>query len=86
MSGHRRPLYVPVRCPADGIVVPQTARLPQGSRIGLAFTSPAILAAACPPGQRWIRLSETVLRALLAPLGVTHIECDSDGEFVAEEP
>jgi hypothetical protein len=43
---------------------------------GLAFTSEAAPRAALGAGQPWIRLSEPVLRELLAPLGVHQIRLD----------
>lgn len=72
----RIPLYVPVRQTACGVLTPQVARLPEGPRTGLAFTSRHVLAAACRPGQPWIRLSEDALRDLLSPLGITRIQVD----------
>lgn len=76
MDAAHQPLFIPVRDSGDGMVAPQIARLPEGPRTGIAFTSATALAQACRPGQPWIRLSETALRALLSPLGITHIQVD----------
>jgi hypothetical protein len=76
MDDPHKPFFVPVRQAADGIATPQLARLPEGPRTGLAFTSDAALAAACRPGQPWIRVSEPMLRGLLGPLGITRIQVD----------
>jgi hypothetical protein len=57
-------------------MTPQLARLPEGPRTGVAFTTARALTEACRPGQPWIRLSEPALRALLTPLGITRIQLD----------
>lgn len=76
---HSQPLFVPVRpagpAPSPCIAV-VTARLPEGGRVGLAFTSVEALAAAMGRSQPWIRLSLAAERALLAPLGVARIQVD----------
>lgn len=76
MDEAQQPLYVPVRQADDGTLHPQIARLPEGPRTGVAFTSAAALAQACRPGQPWTRLSEAMLRALLSPVGITRIQVD----------
>lgn len=76
MDEARQPWFVPVRCSAAGTMTPLLARLPEGPRTGLAFTSAKALADACRPGQPWIRLCEPALRALLTPIGITHIQLD----------
>jgi hypothetical protein len=76
MGKGRQPLFVPVRRTPGGSLTPQTARLPEGARTGVAFTSATALAAACRPGQPWIRLSESALRNLLSPIGVLRIQVD----------
>ncbi|WBB65243.1 SAV_915 family protein [Micromonospora sp. WMMD812] len=54
----------------------RTARLPQGERVGLAFTSPEKLASAMGADQQWTRLCESALRAMLTPLGIHRIQVD----------
>jgi hypothetical protein len=76
MEDAEQPLFVPVRRAAAGTVTPLTARLPQGPRVGIAFTSLEALQAASRPAQDWIRLAETTLRALLGPLGIIRIQVD----------
>lgn len=76
MEDAEEPLFVPVRRSTAGTVTPLTARLPQGPRVGIAFTSLAALQAAARPAQDWIRLAETALRGLLVPLGVARIQVD----------
>jgi hypothetical protein len=68
---------VPVRAVDDAAtLVVKTGRLPRGQRVGIAFTAPDRLAAAMGHDQRWITLSASALRAMLAPLGVTGIQVD----------
>jgi hypothetical protein len=78
--GHTAPrhllLLVPVTPGRAGALAVRTARLPSGQRTGLAFTSEATLHAALGPGQPWIRLSEPMIRDLLAPLGVAQLRLD----------
>ncbi|WP_116952696.1 SAV_915 family protein [Jiangella endophytica] len=76
---HSQPLFVPVRPagqPPTSCRAVVTARLPEGGRVGLAFTSAEALAAAMGPSQQWIRLGLAAERALLAPLGVGRIQVD----------
>ena len=76
---HSQPLFVPVRpagpAPASCLAV-VTARLPDGGRVGLAFTSADALAAAMGRAQPWVRLGLAAERALLAPLWVARIQVD----------
>lgn len=76
---HSEPLFVPVRSagpsPSSCAAV-RTARLPDGVRVGLAFTTAEALAAAMGHGQPSVRLSLAAVRALLAPLGVARIQVD----------
>jgi hypothetical protein len=76
---HSQPLFVPVRStgpsPSSCVVV-LTARLPDGDRVGLAFTTAESLAAAMGRHQPWVRLSLAAARDLLAPLGVARIQVD----------
>ena len=67
--------FVPVHSVGD-IAAPQTGRMPDGRRVGIAFTTLANLRAASGPGQEWMRLTEEALRETLAPLGVTRIQLD----------
>ncbi|MEV6768146.1 SAV_915 family protein [Nocardia sp. NPDC051030] len=67
------PVHVSRRLEAT---VLQTGRLPQGGRIGIAFSDPDHLIAAMGSRQGWIRLSPTALRAMLRPLGVSNIQFD----------
>ena len=54
----------------------QTGRLPDGRRVGIAFTTLGQLRAATGSRQEWMRLTESALREMLAPLGVTRIQLD----------
>ncbi|GAA2676097.1 hypothetical protein GCM10010400_43390 [Streptomyces aculeolatus] len=80
-SGHaltpqRRPqLYVPVLDGRSGIRL-RMFRTPLGTRTAVAFTSKAALVRALGPEQRWVRLGESALRALTAPLGADRITVD----------
>jgi hypothetical protein len=76
MEDAEQPLFVPVRRSAVGTVTPLTARLPQGPRVGIAFTCLEALQAVSRPGQDWIRLGEAALRGLLGPLGIGRIQVD----------
>jgi hypothetical protein len=55
--------------------VVQTGRLPDGRRVGIAFSTLAGLRTASGV-QEWMRLSEDALRDLLEPLGITRIQLD----------
>jgi hypothetical protein len=76
MKDAEQPLFVPVRRSSLGTLTPLTARLPQGPRAGIAFTSLEALQTATRPGQDWIRLAQPALRALLHPLGIERIQVD----------
>ena len=67
--------FVPVHSAGD-IAALQTGRLPDGRRVGIAFTTLANLRAASGPRQEWMRLTEEALRETLAPLGVSRIQLD----------
>ncbi|MDX2972275.1 hypothetical protein PWY87_15835 [Kribbella solani] len=69
-----RHLVVPVRC-AGEIATLRVGRLPDGTRVGIAFSTPAGLRVAA-GAQEWMRLSEDSLRELLVPLGVHRIQLD----------
>lgn len=76
MEDAEQPLFIPVRRSAAGAVTPLTARLPEGPRVGIAFSSLEALQAAARPAQEWIRLAEAALRGLLVPLGIVRIQID----------
>ncbi|MEU8296400.1 SAV_915 family protein [Micromonospora sp. NPDC048909] len=68
---------VPVHeVPGRQAMTVRTARLPQGQRVGLAFTGPEKLASAMGADQPWTRLCESALRAMLKPLGIDRIQLD----------
>ncbi|MEV4809812.1 SAV_915 family protein [Micromonospora avicenniae] len=68
---------VPVRTtPVRQALTVRTGRLPQGQRVGLAFTEPERLARAMGADQPWIRLCESALRSMLTPLGIDRIQVD----------
>jgi hypothetical protein len=67
---------VPVRESKAGTASLRTGRLISGERVGLAFTSEALLLMTLGPSQHWIRLAPAALDALLAPLGVTRVRVD----------
>ncbi|WP_105967884.1 SAV_915 family protein [Streptomyces geranii] len=69
------PLYVPVRPGPSGCAA-RLFRTPLGDRTAVGFTSAHRLTATLGPDQAWIRLAETALRALTAPLGVTAVTVD----------
>ncbi len=66
-------LFVPVHETRSGTLALCTARLVSGQRVGLAFTSEALLLSAEGPGQHWIRLHEQAMHDMLAPIGVDQI-------------
>jgi hypothetical protein len=71
-----RTFIVPVKTSKAGTLALRTGRLSSGERIGLAFTSEASFLLAMGPSQRWVKLGEQALRAMLAPLGVDHFRVD----------
>lgn len=68
-------LVIPVRRSPIGTLTPMTARLGEGTRVGIAYSSLQSLEAV-QPGHDWIRLGEAALHALLAPLGISAIQVD----------
>ncbi|MDX3239259.1 hypothetical protein PV392_26950 [Streptomyces sp. ME03-5709C] len=72
---HRETLYVPVRPGPVGCVV-RMFRTPLGGRTSVGFTSAERLAETFGDDQRWITLSESALRSLARPLGVTALTVD----------
>ncbi|MFD7878857.1 SAV_915 family protein [Streptomyces sp. NPDC059766] len=77
------PLYVPVRPGRSGCAA-RLFRTPLGDRTAVGFTSERKLTATLGGGQAWIRLAESALRALTAPLGVTAVTVDP--QFTAPAP
>lgn len=51
-------------------------RTPLGARTAVGFTSAERLAATLGAGQRWIRLSESALRAMTEPVGASLLTVD----------
>ncbi|WP_427895514.1 SAV_915 family protein [Kribbella sp. GL6] len=72
---HTADWFVPVHSVGD-IAAPRIGRLPDSSRVGIAFTTLANLRRASGPEQEWMRLTEDALRETLAPLGVIRIQLD----------
>ncbi|WP_405775368.1 SAV_915 family protein [Streptomyces sp. NBC_01538] len=77
------PLFVPVR-PGPSRCATRLFRTPLGDRTAVGFTSLRRLTATLGPDQAWIRLAESALRALTAPLGVTTVSVDP--QFTAPAP
>ncbi|MGX1541983.1 SAV_915 family protein [Streptomyces adustus] len=77
------PLYVPVRPGPSGCAA-RLFRTPLGGRTAVGFTSEHRLTATLGADQAWIRLAESALRALTAPLGVTAVTVDP--QFTAPAP
>ncbi|MFJ6718046.1 MULTISPECIES: SAV_915 family protein [unclassified Streptomyces] len=73
--GPAGPLFVPVR-PGPAGYAARVFRTPLGGRTAVGFTTPDRLSAALGPDQRWTRLAEPALRALVRPLGVTTVTVD----------
>ncbi len=69
------PLYVPVRPGPAGAAL-RLFRTPLGARTAVGFTGPDLLAAALGRHQAWILLSESALRTMAEPLGVTRLTLD----------
>lgn len=70
-----RPLYVPARPGATGVVV-RLFRTPLGARTAVGFTTADRLAATLGAEQTWIRLSGSALRAMAGPLGASLLTVD----------
>jgi hypothetical protein len=68
-------MCVPVKT-GSGTACLRCGRLPDGERVGIAFTTGTRLARAMGAGQPWIYLSGMAMRDMLAPLGVTRIQVD----------
>ncbi|MFF3560982.1 SAV_915 family protein [Streptomyces sp. NPDC002574] len=68
-------LCVPVR-PGPAGPVTRMFRTPLGDRTAVAFTTPERLTATLGAEQEWVDLSESALRSLARPLGVTALTVD----------
>ncbi|MFE7749647.1 SAV_915 family protein [Streptomyces sp. NPDC057428] len=70
------PLYVPVRPGRGAEAAIRLFRTPLGTRTAVGFTSAARLTATLGTGQRFVRLSEALLRTLCEPLGAYLVTVD----------
>lgn len=68
-------LVVPVRRSSINTLTPMTARLTDGTCVGLAYTSIAAFESV-QPGRDWARMGEDALHSILAPLGIAMIKVD----------
>ena len=68
-------MVVPVKT-GSGTACLRCGRLPDGERVGIAFTTQARLARVMGADQPWTYLSGPAMRDMLAPLGVTRIQVD----------
>ncbi|MET7548506.1 MULTISPECIES: SAV_915 family protein [unclassified Streptomyces] len=68
-------LYVPVR-PGTSAMMARLFRTPLGARTAVGFTTQGRLTATLGAEQPWIRLSESTLRSLAAPLGAELLTVD----------
>jgi hypothetical protein len=68
-------MVVPVRTKA-GAASLRCGRLPNGERVGIAFTTADRLTEVMGADQPFIHLHERALKAMLAPLGVTRVQVD----------
>ncbi|MEV2248699.1 SAV_915 family protein [Streptomyces sp. NPDC049970] len=68
-------LHVPVRSGASGPAL-RMFRTPLGERTAVGFTHQDLLTATFGAGQASIRLSESALRSLAAPLGIERLVLD----------
>lgn len=69
-------LIVPIHQAKTDVIVVMTGRTPTGQQVGIAFTDIEHLVNAMGRSQTWMRLSETALRGMLAPLGFRRIQVD----------
>ncbi|WP_327659313.1 MULTISPECIES: SAV_915 family protein [unclassified Streptomyces] len=69
------PLYVPVRPGPIGCAA-RPFRTPLGDRTAVGFTSERALTATLGAGQPWVRLAESALRDMTAPLGAVTVTVD----------
>ncbi|MEV6103767.1 SAV_915 family protein [Streptomyces sp. NPDC051940] len=68
-------LFVPVSNGSDGYAL-RMFRTPLGTRTAVAFTSEQALVRVLGPAQPWIRLAESAVRSLAAPLGARRLTVD----------
>jgi hypothetical protein len=68
-------MVVPIRTDS-GTASLRCGRLPDGRRVGIAFTTEARLIEVMGADQPWIHLHDRAMKAMLAPLGVTRIQVD----------
>lgn len=54
----------------------RSGRLPTGERVGIAFSTESRLRQVMGASQRWILISESAMKAMLAPLGIVHVQVD----------
>jgi hypothetical protein len=54
----------------------RSGRLPTGERVGIAFSTENRLRQVMGASQRWIRISESAMKAMLAPLGIVRVQVD----------
>jgi hypothetical protein len=73
----RSTFFVPVRTSAAGTLALRTGRLVSGQRVGLAFTSEALLVPTLGPTVQWAELDGQALKDMLAPLGVEQVRIDA---------
>jgi hypothetical protein len=68
---------VPVRSGRCGSIAVRTGRLPDGQRVGLAFTCQTALAEVFGPEQEWIPLNARVARGMFADAGAPEMRIDA---------
>ena len=82
----RNTFFVPVRTSAAGTLALRTGRLLSGQRVGLAFTSEALLVSTLGPAVQWVELDGQALKDMLAPLGVEQVRIDACPARAADTP
>jgi hypothetical protein len=70
-------VLVPVRVGRCGAIAVRTGRLPDGQRVGLAFSNPAALAEVFGSDQGWISLNPRMARQMLAEAGAAEMRVDA---------
>jgi hypothetical protein len=76
-AADRELVLVPVRSGRCGSIAVRTGRLPDGRRVGLAFTCQAALAEVFGPEQEWIPLAARVARTMFADAGAPEMRVDA---------
>ena len=69
-------LIVPIRTACPGIDVLRTGQLPDGTPVGIAFTSREAMELVMGPGHQFDWLGLAAAHDLLAPLGISRIQVD----------